>query len=76
MQYAFRGPVVALAYDAEEGLSKPAVDVDTSVLGPVGEYARLREEYGGPVCVEQPQERWTGQEWEGVIKGTRTAMWT
>jgi hypothetical protein len=66
MRFAFRGPVVALGYDAEEGLSKPAMDVDTRVLGPVVEYAKLREDYRGPVVVEQPQERWTKEEWERV----------
>jgi hypothetical protein len=50
-------------YDAEEGLSMPAVDVDTRVLGPVVEYARLREEYQGVIVVEQPQERWTAEDW-------------
>jgi hypothetical protein len=67
LQNAFRGPVVALAYDAEEGLSKPALDVDTRALGPVMEYARLRAEYAGPVFVEQPQECYTEKEWMGFM---------
>ncbi|KAF2820744.1 hypothetical protein CC86DRAFT_428592 [Ophiobolus disseminans] len=60
---AFRGPVVAIAYDAEEGLSAPALDADTTTLRPVIEYARLRAEYDGPVFVEQPQVRCTKEEW-------------
>jgi hypothetical protein len=64
----FRGPVVALAYDAEEGLSKPALNVDTGTLGPILEYARLRTEYAGPVFVEQPQERYMEQEWMAFMK--------
>lgn len=64
---AFRGNVVALAYDAEEGLSKPALDVDTTTLGPVLEYAKLRKEYEGPVFVEQPQKRYTEKEWMEVL---------
>ena len=51
---------MAIAYSTEEGLSKPALDVDTSVLGPVVEYLRLRSEYEGLVFVEQPQE-WKGE---------------
>ncbi|KAF1356064.1 hypothetical protein EJ07DRAFT_130339 [Lizonia empirigonia] len=54
----WRGPLVVLAYSVDEGLAKPALDVDTSVLGPLVEYLRLRGEYEGPVFVEQPQERW------------------
>jgi hypothetical protein len=71
IQHAFRGPVVALAYDAEEGLSKPALDVDTGTLGPVLEYAKLRAEYEGPIFVEQPQERYTEDEWKGIVSKTR-----
>jgi hypothetical protein len=56
---AFRGPVVALAYDAKEGLNKPALDVDIRTLGPVLECARLRAEYAGSFFVEQPQEMYT-----------------
>jgi hypothetical protein len=68
MKNVFLGPVVALAYDAEEGLSKPALDVDTGTLGPALEYARLRAEYAGPVFVEQPQERYMEQEWMTFMK--------
>ena len=67
IQHAFRGPVVALAYDAEEGLSIPALDVDTTILSPVLEYARLRADYVGPIFVEQPQERYTEEEWNDVM---------
>ncbi|KZM20284.1 uncharacterized protein EKO05_0003692 [Ascochyta rabiei] len=56
------GPLVVLVYSAEEGLEKPALDVDTSVLGPLVNYLRLRSEYEGPVFVEQPQEQWEGTE--------------
>jgi hypothetical protein len=62
----FRGPVVALAYDAVQGLSVPAMDVDTTTLRPVMEYARLKKEYHGPVFVEQPQERYTEKEWSDL----------
>lgn len=68
IQFAFRGPVVAIAYDAEEGLSKPALDADTRMLGPILEYAKLRAEYAGPVFVEQPQERYTEDEWAKILK--------
>lgn len=68
IQFAFRGSVVALAYDAEEGLSKPALDVDTRVLGPVLAYAKLRAEYVGPVFVEQPQDWYTAEEWAKIVK--------
>jgi hypothetical protein len=71
VQHAFRGPVVALAYDAEEGLSKPALDVDTGTLNPVLEYARLRAEYAGPVFVEQPQEEYEEQAWMAFMKTGR-----
>jgi hypothetical protein len=50
---------VALAYNAEEGLNKPALDVDLRTLRPVLECARLRAEYAGPFFVEQPQEMYT-----------------
>ncbi|KAH7079836.1 hypothetical protein BKA63DRAFT_590055 [Paraphoma chrysanthemicola] len=67
--YAFRGPVVAVGYDPVEGLSAPAVNVDTRALGPVVEYARLRGEYAGVVVVEQPQVRWTEEEWRRIVEG-------
>jgi hypothetical protein len=50
---------VALAYDAEEGLNKPTLDMDTGTLAPVLEYRKLRAEYAGPFFVEQPQEVYT-----------------
>jgi hypothetical protein len=62
----FRGPIVVLAYDAVEGLSKPALNVDTTTLGPVVEYAKLRAEYNGPMFVEQPQERYTEEQWKTI----------
>jgi hypothetical protein len=71
IQNAFRGPVVALAYNAEEGLSKPALDVDTGTLNPVLEYARLRAEYAGPVFVEQPQEDYEERAWMAFMKSDR-----
>lgn len=63
----WRGPLVVLAYSAE-GLSKPALDVEPSVLGPVVEYLGLRREYAGPVFVGQPQE-WYGKEWKKLLGG-------
>jgi hypothetical protein len=62
VQHAFRGPVVALAYDAEEGLSKPALDVDTGTLNPVLEYARLRAEYAGICRATTGRVRGTGMD--------------
>jgi hypothetical protein len=59
---------MALAYDPEEGLSRPALDVDTTALGPVRDYAKLRAEYDGPVFVEQPQERYTEEAWAAIMK--------
>lgn len=50
--YAFRGPIVALAYDLNLGLSQPALDANTTMLRPLLEYAKLRAEYNGPVFVE------------------------
>lgn len=50
---------MALGYNAEEGLNKPALDVDLRTLRPVLECARLRAEYAGPFFVEQPQEMYT-----------------
>jgi hypothetical protein len=70
----FRGTVIAVAYDAEEGLSAPPLDIDTTALGPILEYARLRKEYGGPVFVEQPQERYTEEQW-GEIRGKSNQQW-
>lgn len=67
--YTFRGPVVALAYDADTGLGGPALDADTTTLGPVVQYAKLRTEYGGPVFVEQPQERYEEGEWKRFMGG-------
>lgn len=68
---AWRGPLVVLAYGAEDGLSKPALDFDTSGLGPVLEYLKLRMEYGGPVFVEQPQERYSEEEWKKLLGEAR-----
>ncbi|KAF1924832.1 uncharacterized protein M421DRAFT_95167 [Didymella exigua CBS 183.55] len=65
----WRGPLV-LAYSAEEGLSKPAFDIDPSVLGPVVDYLRLRSEYEGLAFVEQPQE-WYSEEWKKLLGGAR-----
>jgi hypothetical protein len=62
----FGGNVVVLAYDAVEGLNKPALNVDTTALGPVVEYAKLRAEYSGPIFVEQPQERYTEEQWKAI----------
>jgi hypothetical protein len=67
VQHAFRGPVVAIAYDPEGGLSQPALDVDTATLAPVRDYAKLRAEYEGPIFVEQPQERYTEEEWTSIV---------
>jgi hypothetical protein len=64
----WRGPLVVLAYSAEEGLERPALDVDTTVLEPLVEYLRLRVEYEGPVFVEQPQERWGDVGWKAVLE--------
>ncbi|KAF1851403.1 uncharacterized protein K460DRAFT_351329 [Cucurbitaria berberidis CBS 394.84] len=66
--HAFRGPVVALAYDPESGLGKPALDVDTTILGALREYAKLREEYHGPIFVEQPQHRYSDEEWKKIVR--------
>ncbi|KAF2627519.1 hypothetical protein BU25DRAFT_340998 [Macroventuria anomochaeta] len=54
----WRGPLVVVTYSAKDGLSKPALDIDTSVLGPVVGYLRFRNEYKRPVFVKQPQEWW------------------
>lgn len=71
--HSFRGPVVVLAYYAEEGLSQPALDVDTTTLEPVVEYAKLRADYKGPIFVEQPQERYTEEQWKGIMARARLA---
>ncbi|KAF1832595.1 hypothetical protein BDW02DRAFT_502684 [Decorospora gaudefroyi] len=63
----FRGPVVALAYDAETGLSAPALDVDTTIMRPLMQYVELRREYDGPIFVEQPQKRYTKGEWKAIM---------
>lgn len=57
-----------MAYDAVEGLSAPPLDVDTKTLRAVLEYLWLRSPYGGPIFVEQPQERYTVDEWEEIQK--------
>jgi hypothetical protein len=48
----FRGPVVVLAYDLEVALSGPALNADTTIMGPLVEYMRLLREYDGPKFVE------------------------
>lgn len=63
----WRGPLLVIAYSAEEGLSKPALDVGVEVLGPLCEYLRLRREYAGPVFVEQPQVRYGDEEWRRIV---------
>lgn len=68
--HAFRGSVVVLAYDPEKGLSAPALDVDTTTLGALMRYARLRAEYEGPVFVEQPQVRYEKEMWESFMGDT------
>ncbi|KAF3002586.1 hypothetical protein E8E13_008260 [Curvularia kusanoi] len=67
VELAWRGPLLVLAYSAEDGLSKPALDIDVDALGPLAEYLRLRAEYRGPVFVEQPQKRYTEEEWKEII---------
>lgn len=65
----WRGPLVVLGYSAEDGLSKPALDIDPSVLGPVVQYLALRSEYEGPAFFEQPQKRYSEQEWKDLSGG-------
>ena len=48
----FRGPVVVLAYDLDIALSGPALNADTSIMGPLMEYVELLREYDGPKFVE------------------------
>lgn len=67
----WRGPLVVLAYSAEDGLSKPALDVDPGALGPVVQYLKLRSEYDGPVYVEQPQKRYSEAEWKELLGGLK-----
>lgn len=67
----WRGPLVVLAYSAEDGLSKPALDVDPGALGPVVQYLKLRSEYDGPVFVEQPQKRYSEAEWKELLGGLK-----
>jgi hypothetical protein len=61
---------VAIAYDPEDGLSVPARNIDTTALGPVLEYGKLRDECKGPIFVEQPQERYTEKEAESLLRKT------
>ncbi|KAI8933840.1 hypothetical protein NX059_009541 [Plenodomus lindquistii] len=68
---AFRGPVVVTSHDPDEGLSAPAIDVDTRILGAVRNYASLRGEYRGPIFVEQPQERYREEQWKGVVEAAK-----
>jgi hypothetical protein len=48
----FRGPVVVLAYDLEVALSGPALNADTTIMGPLMDYLKLWREYDGPKFVE------------------------
>lgn len=68
---SFRGPLVVLTYDAEMGLSAPALDADTTILPALVDYVALWAQYDGPMFVEQPQERYTMEEWERIKKGGR-----
>ncbi|CAE7219962.1 zf-MYND domain containing protein [Pyrenophora teres f. teres] len=69
----FRGPVVVMVFDAEEGVGGFPLDVDTTVFRALAEYVGLWREYQGPVFVEQPQERYgeeelrrmLGESWRG-----------
>lgn len=63
----WRGPLVVIAYSAEDGLSKPALDIDAGLLGSLVEYLKLRVEYGGPIFVEQPQKQYTEAEWKQLL---------
>jgi hypothetical protein len=48
----FRGPVIALAYDLETALSAPALNVDTTIIGPLMDFVKLLREYHGPIFIE------------------------
>lgn len=48
----FRGPIVVLAYDLDVALSGPALNVDTTIMGPLVEYVKLCREYDGPKFIE------------------------
>jgi hypothetical protein len=48
----FRGPILVLAYDLEIALSGPALNADTTIMGPLMEYVKLHREYDGPKFVE------------------------
>ncbi|KAH6643047.1 hypothetical protein C7974DRAFT_302274 [Boeremia exigua] len=61
------GPLVVIVYSAEEGLSKPALDIQVGALRPVVEYLRLRSEYRGLIFVEQPQEQYGEEEWKKLL---------
>ncbi|KAH5760640.1 MYND-type zinc finger protein samB [Parastagonospora nodorum] len=65
-QHAINGNVVVVAYDAVEGLSAPPLDVDTKTLRAVLDYLWLRSSYDGPIFIEQPQERYTVEQWEEI----------
>jgi len=65
-QYAINGNVVVVAYDAVKGLSAPPLDVDTKTLRAVSGYLWLRSSYEGPIFVEQPQEKYTVEQWEEI----------
>ncbi|CAG5172686.1 uncharacterized protein ALTATR162_LOCUS7508 [Alternaria atra] len=63
----FRGPVVVLTYDLEIALSGPALNVDTTIMGPLMDYVKLCHEYDGPKFIEQPQQRYTKSELEDIM---------
>ncbi|EDU47482.1 MYND finger [Pyrenophora tritici-repentis] len=73
----FRGPVVAMVFDAEEGVGGLPLDIDTTVLRALSEYVGVWREYQGPVFIEQPQEKYEekelrrilGKDWKGGAVG-------
>jgi hypothetical protein len=52
LRLPFRGPIVVLAYDLEVALSGPALNADTTIMGPLMDYLKLWREYDGPKFVE------------------------
>ncbi|KAG9188594.1 hypothetical protein G6011_07299 [Alternaria panax] len=63
----FRGPIVVLAYDLETALSGPALNADTTMMGPLMDYVKLCREYDGPKFIEQPQQKYTKSELEDIM---------